>query len=341
MSASQQTSDNQAGPSNSGTAKYLVQTSDVLQDMRVNVSEEGSEKVIWYKERFLDEHEIVENLVHNITGTVCWTIRRPLRGWYVRIRSPAFPPHVFIPLVPVSSTSHLHTEAALSFKTRTNVSSTRLIPSARDSQITLQDNASASSSTSSVHSYPPTPTAVANIQLPSSPTSSKAPEYFGQSSLRRLWKPIPSPIPTEFLLSPSSAQPAQPLQNASFFTRALSVLRSHQPSHSNSFTLSRVVPPDSNAKPAPPPYATENQVKADAGQSTAVILEQKVCLHTPLLVFHDQTPVLTVRSLTGLIEMDKAEESYLGVDTSFWIAVALTYLEFLEEREGFLAALSD
>jgi len=39
--------------------------------------------------------------------------------------------------------------------------------------------------------------------------------------------------------------------------------------------------------------------------------------------------------------MDKAEESYLGVDTSFWIAVALTYLEFLEEREGFLAALSD
>jgi len=64
-----------------------------------------------------------------------------------------------------------------------------------------------------------------------------------------------------------------------------------------------------------------------------VIPEQQTYLHTPLLVFHDQTPVLTVRSLTGLIELDKAEESYLGVDTSFWIAVALTYLEFLEERE--------
>jgi hypothetical protein len=74
-------------------------------------------------------------------------------------------------------------------------------------------------------------------------------------------------------------------------------------------------------------------VNAVARQSTAAILEQQTYPLTPLLVFHDQTPVLTVRSLTGLIEIDKAEESYLGIDTSFWIAVALTYLEFLEERE--------
>ncbi|KIM42006.1 hypothetical protein M413DRAFT_10822 [Hebeloma cylindrosporum] len=292
------------------------------------------------KERFLDEHEIVENLVHNSTGTVCWTIRRPLRGWYIRIQSPTFPPHMFIPLVPIPCTSPFHTDAALSLKTRTNVSSIPLVPPAMDSQITLQDNASASSSTTSVHSYPPTPTAGANAQ-PLSPTHAKSPGYFDQSTIRRRSKPIPSPFPTEFLLTPSSTQPAQELQNASFFTRALSVLRSHRPSHSNSFTLSRIVPPD---KAPPPPYAADNRVTADAAQCTDVIQEQQQpqpYLHTPLLVFHDQTPVLTVRSLTGLIEMDKAEESYLGVDTSFWIAVALTYLEFLEEREGFLAALSD
>lgn len=53
----------------------------------------------------------------------------------------------------------------------------------------------------------------------------------------------------------------------------------------------------------------------------------------PVLVFHDRTPVLTVRSLTGLIEIEQTEEQLLGVETSFWIAVALTYLEFLEERE--------
>jgi len=95
-----------------------------------------------------------------------------------------------------------------------------------------------------------------------------------------------------------------------------------------------VVPPEKNCSPTPPPpYAPDNQVTTDAAQPTAVIPEQQTYLHTPLLVFHDRTPVLTVRSLTGLIEMDRAEESYLGVDTSFWIAVALTYLEFLEERE--------
>jgi hypothetical protein len=43
--------------------------------------------------------------------------------------------------------------------------------------------------------------------------------------------------------------------------------------------------------------------------------------------------MLTVGSVTGLLEIDRAEERMLGVDTSFWIAVALTYLEFLEERE--------
>lgn len=58
-----------------------------------------------------------------------------------------------------------------------------------------------------------------------------------------------------------------------------------------------------------------------------------VPLHAPLVTFLDQTPVLTVRSLTGLLEIEESEEVLLGVDTSFWIAVALTYLEFLEERE--------
>lgn len=241
---------------------------------------------------------------------------------------------MFIPLVPVPPTSPFHTEAALSLKTRTNVSLAPLLPPAMDSQTTLQDNESASSSTTSVHSYPPTPTTVANGQ-PLSPTSPKSPEYFDQSTIRRPPRPIPSPYPTEFLLAPSSTQPVQEIKNASFFTRALSVLRSHQPSHSNSFTLSRVIPPDKNCCPAPPPpYAPDNnQVTSDAAQPAPVVPEQQTYLHTPLLVFHDQTPVLTVRSLTGLIELDKAEESYLGVDTSFWIAVALTYLEFLEERE--------
>lgn len=42
---------------------------------------------------------------------------------------------------------------------------------------------------------------------------------------------------------------------------------------------------------------------------------------------------MTVRSTTGLLEIDEAEAKLLGVQTSFWIGVALTYLEFLGERD--------
>ncbi|KDR78176.1 hypothetical protein GALMADRAFT_65473, partial [Galerina marginata CBS 339.88] len=166
-------------------------------------------------------------------------------------------------------------------------------------------------------------------------------------------KPSSSQI-TQFLLSPTSIQPTQQPETASFFARALSVLKSHRPSHSNSFTLSRVIPPNGSVNGSstpPPPYASNISIAtatAPAAQSSAAILglnphQQRPAqpqLHTPLLVFHDRTPVLTVRSLTGLIEMEKAEETCLGVDTSFWIAVALTYLEFLEEREVRLGVLA-
>jgi hypothetical protein len=62
---------------------------------------------------------------------------------------------------------------------------------------------------------------------------------------------------------------------------------------------------------------------------------------TPIFVHHDRTPVFAVGSFTGLLEIDPGKDHALGVDRSFWIAVALTYLEFLEDRESYLATLSD
>ncbi|KAH9476779.1 hypothetical protein JR316_0010694 [Psilocybe cubensis] len=332
-----------AGPSNSEASRYRVQTTDVLQDMRVNVSEEGSDNVIWFKERFLSDNEIVENIVHNPTSTIQWTIHRPLRGWYIRIRSPTFPPGVFIPLTPVPSSSPLHTDAALSFNSRTNITPPSSFPSRSElpsssSQFTLQDE-DITSSSSSLHSYPPTPTAsttaIINVHPPSPTRESSSSTLVDtdktpKKSLRRPRPPARSQI-TQFLLAPSSIPPLQhPDANASFLSRALSLLKTHRPSHSSSFTLSRVVEPSGTT---PPPYASQS--------SAAILQQQHPHLHAPLLVFHDHTPVLTVRSLTGVIELDKSEAQYLGVDTSFWIAVALTYLEFLEERESYLAASSD
>lgn len=43
--------------------------------------------------------------------------------------------------------------------------------------------------------------------------------------------------------------------------------------------------------------------------------------------------MFTVRSVTGLLELDEKVEREFGVAQSFWIAIALTYLDFLEDRE--------
>jgi len=262
--------------------------------------------------RFLGDDEIIENLVHNPTNTICWTIHRPNRGWYIRIRSPGFPPGFFIPLIPVPQTAQYHAEAALSFSSRTNIPGATAQLISEKTNFNTQDDGDdiEASSSASIHSYPPASTAVSS----------------GESAL----KPIPTQI-TQFVLTPSSVQPIQQSANSSFFARAFSILKSHQPSHSNSFTLSRLL------ASSPPPYASSVPLVPEVASADNVPLP----LHPPLLVFHDRTPFLTVRSLTGLIEIDKTEEQLLGVDTSFWIAMVLTYLEFLEERESYLAALSD
>ncbi|KAK0213727.1 hypothetical protein IW262DRAFT_327248 [Armillaria fumosa] len=298
--------------------RYHVHSTDVLHDTaRVNVTEEHSDTVIWYKERFLTDDEIVEHIVHNPTSTICWTIHRPNRGWYIRIRSRHFPPGVFIPLTPVPPTSPHHVDAALSFLSRTNMPS----PREPGEAFTFQEG----SSSSTVHSYPPTPPPPPPPTSSSPPSSVKSEEYFGRSKQ--------NPQVSEFVLAPHSSQHVETTEDSSIFVRAYAALRNHKPSHSNSFTLSRVLQPPIS----PPPYAP-----ASADPVPAPTTERpKSILCPPLLVFHDRTPVYSVASFTGIIEIDKAEERLVGVDTSFWIAVALTYLEFLAERESYLAALSD
>lgn len=325
------TSGNQtiASPSKAPAPPFLrfnVQSSDVIQDMRINVSEEHSDAVIWYKERFLSDEEIVENVVHNPSSTICWTIHRPKRGWYIRLRSPGFPPGAFIPLIPVSRTSPHYTDAALSFTSRTNITGPFQGGDTPES---------GRASSSSVHSYPPSPP-VALVNPPSPSTVHAELQETPKSQKQKLALSLTQV--TQFLLSPHSTQPVQPT-SSSIFARALSVLKNHRPSHSNSFTLSRIPVTTNTPLSPPPPYVGTPGTPAEISQTSTANLS--VAPPPPVLVFHDRTPVLTVRSLTGLIEIDRTEEQLMGVETSFWIAVALTYLEFLEERGSYLAALAD
>ncbi|KAG2131678.1 hypothetical protein DEU56DRAFT_813831 [Suillus clintonianus] len=304
---------------NPNLARYVVQSSDVISDLRINVFEEGRDNVIWYKERFLGDDEIIEHVVHNQTSTICWTIHKPKRGWYIRIRAPSFPPGVSISLLPVPRTSPNHTDAALSFSCRTNVP-----PAAISSPSTSKMSID---STSTVHSYPPTPPPASIMITPPTPQSIRARLEEISPSPIAVQKRASRPQATQFLLAPHSTPHIpgpQPDEQTSFITRALSLFKNSRPSHAASFTITQLNRP--NSQPPGPGHRLSQIIPTTP---------------TSFLTFHDRTPVLTAASVTGLLEIDRAEERVLGIDTSFWIAVALAYWEFLEDRESYLAAVSD
>ncbi|KAI9061832.1 hypothetical protein FKP32DRAFT_1594033 [Trametes sanguinea] len=303
--------------------------------MRVNVRPEGSETVLWYKERFLSDDEILEHIVDNETSTLLWTIHRPKRGWYIRVRSPSFPPGVFISLLPLPQTSPYYAEAALSFACRTNLPPSPSFPVleirpsllTNDSEVTLTNG-----SRDSVHSYPPTPPAGPAVVIqPPSPRSVHA--KLDSVSLSPPTQPrrLPSnprrqtvqSAVTHFVLTPHAHEPPSATQAASLLTRLMSVIKSNAPSHSYSFTLSPIP-----SAPLPQPSSVDVIGTNMASGAGANPLTPR-----PLLTFHDRTPVWTARCNSGVIEMDERQVRVLGVEPAFYVAVALTYLEFLQERE--------
>ncbi|KAF8658424.1 hypothetical protein AX16_001975 [Volvariella volvacea WC 439] len=301
-------------------SKFIIQSSDVLQDTRINVLEEDSKTIIWHKERLLIEDEIIENVVHTPTNTICWSIHKPARGWYIRLRSPLFPPGTFIPLTPVPQSSLHYVEGSLSFIMRTNVTTEEPPSVSRQSSLTT------------IHSYPPTPPLSITIEPPSPPSLHAKLESISSRLSKR--QTLPSSQATRFVLSPTSYQRVQPASN-SFLSRAWAAIRNNRPSNSNSFTLSRI--PESKVIQPPPPYTST----AESPISAPLPAPTPLPAPPPTLIFHDQTPTFTAYAITGLLEIDKGEEQFLGVDTAFWVTIALAYLEFLEDRESYFAALYD
>ncbi|EIW74808.1 hypothetical protein CONPUDRAFT_140266 [Coniophora puteana RWD-64-598 SS2] len=364
---------------NPNISRFIVRSSDVISDLRINVHDEESDKVVWYKERFLNDTEIVEHVVHNHTSKICWTIHRPKRGWYIRLRAPSFPPGFFIALAPVPRSSPDYIDAALAFACRVNV---RLPPappfspaSPSSPSSSMRPRPTSADSTLSgdtvVHSYPPTPPAAAAAPIIVTPPSPEAvaAKLDDSPPVTRKRRPKPKPVPTtvsRFVLAPHapyayqtaprmpggiSLAAAVPEQKSSFFSRALSMFSggSGSSTHASSSFALRIAgdPLPSPMSSASPPAGCSSS-KFPEGPSSSSQLPTILTTPPappppppPLLTFHDQTPVWTVRSVTGLLEINRAEERVLGVDTSFWIAAALTYLEFLEDRDSYLAALSD
>ncbi|PWN39428.1 hypothetical protein IE81DRAFT_369104 [Ceraceosorus guamensis] len=100
----------------SAVAEYVVSTATTsISDLRIQVclpvpessaaSASKVERPIWFKERTLSSEldstlgdEIVDNLIDANSGRVKWSTARPVRGWYLHLRSPSLPPKTAIPL---------------------------------------------------------------------------------------------------------------------------------------------------------------------------------------------------------------------------------------------------
>lgn len=154
------------------------------------------------------------------------------------------------------------------------------------------------------HSYPPTPPVNPAVRVyPPSPQTVHA-------KLAAIPHTRSVAQVTQFILTPHSTAHVPEVQ-PSLLGRVMAALRNHTPSHSESFTLS------------PIPQVPQGQA-VEGAMSLAPV---------PLLTYHDRTPVWTARSTHGVLEIDGHRVQELGVQTSFYVAVALTYLEFLMDRE--------
>ncbi|KIK65083.1 hypothetical protein GYMLUDRAFT_39477 [Collybiopsis luxurians FD-317 M1] len=408
-------------------SRYKVQSSDVLQEARTNVIDESTNQVLWFKERFLGDDEIIEHFIHSPTQSIHWTIHRPSRkGWYIRIRSPSFPPGVYIPLLPVNKRGKdlkgamweegAIVDGSLGFWTRIGDGNSN--SSAGNSTETTRS--STGSSIPVIHSYPPTPPPASTLVLssasrPTSPSldqtasiSSSIPaaassialldHQSSSSQSKKLSIPLSASATStlaEFILSPttslsptsSSPSPLGPSRDG-LFSRALKAFKYYTASteiisDGYSFTLSRVVvqaPPPYVASPAasgailpmtmspvpspagtspsgPPissslssstytPGSTSSGTGAPSVSSSNVSSPapplRKLRSSVPLLTFTDLTPAFNISgSISGLMTLDTRETEQLGVEESFWIAVGLVYVGFLEERGSYLASLGD
>lgn len=237
--------------------------------------------------------------------------------------------------MPVPKVSPNYADAAISFACRTSIPPTLGAPAVQPPKLSTDTDSTL------VHSYPPSPPAPSVVLQPPSPTTIDAKleeisiaESNGNSrtAVPKRRNEASSNHITQFILAPhSSAHVPQPAES-SFFTRALSAFKNSKPSHSSSFTLSPI--PQHSQSPPTPPAPTSPPSSAQSHHTPhSPHFPHLPPRPIPLLTFHDRTPILTVRSITGVLEIDQNEEKLLGVQTSFWIAVALTYLEFLGERD--------
>lgn len=305
-------------------------------------------------------------LQENKTSRPLFTIRRPAHGgWYIRVHpSGANPKIAHINLVPPPVSSPYYDEAALSFICQTNSGKgtgrpwnnvplpspnpdpnqppRKRIFSPTHSQ--NGDSESNSSEATVVHSYPPTPPANPMPMNPPSPNTVREKlDQLSPLSSPHIHRPPPTPASrlTHFILAPHSSPHVAKPASGGLFARALASVLNHKPSHATSFTICPVPSVDMYTPPidivpthssdAPP--LNGPSLDCHAHRLSRAISEVVPHSPPPLVTYHDQTPTWTFGSSVGLLEIDRVLEAELGLSRGFVLAISLSYLEYLTERE--------
>ncbi|CDU23690.1 uncharacterized protein SPSC_02319 [Sporisorium scitamineum] len=125
--------DDNAAANDGGLISYIVHTdSHGISDLRLQVSQEASSskqplRPVYFRERTLTEHnEIVDNILDANSGSICWTVHRPTRGWYLYLRSPALPQGTAISIRSGSKDENDPTASPLTFSVNTKIRSQAL-----------------------------------------------------------------------------------------------------------------------------------------------------------------------------------------------------------------------
>ncbi|TEB19457.1 hypothetical protein FA13DRAFT_1802207 [Coprinellus micaceus] len=320
-------------PRRAGVTRYLVRTSDVLEDYRITVALETSPAtIIWHTERYLSDNEIILHFVHTPTREIVWSVHKPIstrrQGWYIRLRSPQFPRGFTIPLKPVPRASPYYVEeGCLSFQCRTNtipppMSLNSLAPGVKHS---YSDSSASSSSSSSVHSYPPTPPAMSPIAstrtlrsasedlLASSHSTVAAPPTIGVPKSRDIVPP--SLLVSEPTSNPTESSPSSSIDQLSSLNSTTELLPSNLKPSLSRLETPAVVP---GKRRVSPPPSLPLPVQSEVNEFILASLAASTILHPSL---QPPPPPPTASTLSSIfskaLNLLKSQASGATSGTSF------------------------
>lgn len=302
-----------------------------------------------------------------------WTIHRPTRGWYLRLRSPVFPPGAAISLVPLAGAQNGRVrgeggESKLTFgcqtlappRAWTSVGQEHSYPPSRTST-----SSQASTSLRSIAASPRAPdTSPAGIEVETEVEGTdlgevnKAREPLGTNLGRGghtpkvAGPPPPQPrwqvthyvlqtgIPEDGVLAgihhhQHLAHSPSHTPHTSFLSRALAPLVNLSHGSSHHFTIQPLGPSPNPAQQHTPPGNMNTAGAAGAaGASGAVGAVGAGNSHPSVaLVAFTDSTPVLRATPSGTLSVDVGTIRNLGVDLVFWVTVSLAFLDFLRDRD--------